>query len=825
MSRPDPALWARVERLLDDLLELEPAERARALERLAVEQPELRGPLEALMRADSSDPGVLEAGVGPLAAGLLEAGPGDPPEESEFPQVERYRIVRFLGRGGMGTVWLAERTDGHFGRAVALKVLKRGLDSDEIRRRFLLEREILARLEHPGIARLLDGGVVQDGRPYFAMEFIEGRPLTSHADALRLDLRQRLRLFEDVCEAVSHAQHQLIVHRDLKPSNILVTAEGQVKLLDFGIAKLLAESDLGSESPGLTRAGQVLLTPEYAAPEQLRGEPVTMATDVFALGVILYELLSGRHPFPRGSSFARLAGHASEPEPLAAPAARSRSRAAAESASTTAEAIASARGTLPGPLRRLLRGDLSIIVDKALRPEPGARYASAATLLEDLRRFRTGRPLHARPATLGYRARKYVRRHRVAVGAATAAFLALGIGLVGTIWQARAARRQAVRATAVTEFLSGLFEGSDPDAGVGSDPTARDLLARGAARIDSDLGGQPELQAELFRLIGRLYDKLGDYDSALPLLGRALEIRERLFPPGHPLRRESLLDLGSAHLQAMHLEVADSLLHLAVPHFSSPTARDSSWSTLLNNLAVLENRLGHEAEAESLYREALRVDRSIHGDEHVEVATDLSNLTSLLTSSGKLEEAESTGREALAMRRRLHPAGHTSIPYALHNLAFVIRKEGRIAEADSIYRECIERRRRVYPAGHPALAQTLRERASIRSQQGDYATADTLLREAAAMCARFLGEEHPDYALTLNELALVSFRRRDLAGAATGFARAAELLERSLPAGHPTLMTVQGNLAGTLERAGRTAEARAAKAKLERMRAAAAQAE
>jgi len=784
LSRLDAARWSRAGQLLGEILEMRPDERARELARIAADEPDLSASIEAMLRADERGSGVLEAGVAALAADLLARGEDGDDAEDDVPSVDRYRVLKFLGRGGMGSVWLAERTDGHFARPVALKVLKRGLDTDEIRRRFQREREILARMEHPGIARMLDGGVTGDGRPCFAMEYVEGRPITEHADQRRLDLRERLLLFERACEVVSYAQQHLVVHRDLKPSNILVTSDGQLKLLDFGIAKLLA--DPGDEPPDLTRTGQVLLTPEFAAPEQLRGEPVTMASDVFALGVILYELLSGRRPFP-GRAARRLGG-ASDPEaaPLGEAFGKSRADRGGTPEDTAAlAAAAKARRLQPRALRRQLRGELAVLVETALRAEPERRYGSAEALLHDLRRFRLGRPLLARPATVGYRARKYVRRHRVAVGAASAAIVALGIGFVATFWQARVARREAARAAAVTDFLAGLFEAADPDAGAGSDPRARELLARGATRIDTELRGQPELQADLLQLVGKLYDKLGDYDAAVPLLERALSLREQRLPPGHPRVREALVQAGSAHLQAMNLEAADSLLRRALVLLErAGGAAGAERGRLIGTLAVLEGRRGDGVAAESLYRAALEADRRHFGPEHEDVATDLNNLGGLLATEGRLDEALAVHREALAMRRRVLPPGHSEIPYSLANLAFVIDRLGRLGEADSLYRESIAMRRRIYPEGHPILAATLRELGALEVRRQNYDSADTLLREAADMVRRYLGARHPDYALAINERGVLAYRRGDFAAAAGAFALAAGILEAVLPEGH-----------------------------------------
>jgi len=759
---PGPDLWRRLDAALDQLLDLSAIERADALARLTRDDPELRPHLERLLRADARDDGVLEADAARLA-GPMEHD-DDPPPDAAGP----YRILHELGRGGMGAVYLARRDDGHFDQTVAVKVIKRGMDTAAVTGRFLRERQILAHLQHPGIARLLDGGVTGDGRPYFVMEHVDGRPLTEYADAAGLDLDARLDLCEAVVDAVRYAQERLVVHRDLKPSNILVTAEGAVKLLDFGIAKLL--DDDGDDGVTLTRPGQGLITPGYAAPEQIRGEPVTTATDVFALGVVMHELLTGRRP------------------------------AVVTSRSRTAALRAPAEeGGPPRPLR----GDLANIVAMAVREEPERRYASAAALLEDLRRFRRGRPVHARPDTAGYRLSRYLQRHRVAVSAAALVVLALAVGLAGTAWQAREAARQAARAQEVTSFLVGLFRAADPDASPGGEPTARDLLALGAARIDS-LSGDPDLQLELSRLVGGLAMELGDFDGAVPHLERALTLARTRSDADAPVVRQVLNDLGGAHLERMDLQAADSLFSHARALWDragDPGDQAPTLARLLNDQAVLASRSDDVATAERLYREALAIDERAFGRRSLPAAVDLSNLGVLLQDIDRLDEALALHHEVLEIRRALLPPDHSQIALSLHNLADLQRRRGEPDAADPLFREAIGMRRRLYPDGHPMLAGSLNQLAKVELGRGRFAAAESLMTESLDMRRRMLGDAHSDVAGTLNDLALLAFRRGDYATAAQGFGRALEVFDRILPASHRTCIAVQNNTAGTLLRA------------------------
>ena len=408
-----------------------------------------------------------------------------------------YRLIEPLGRGGMGEVYIAERADGRFEQKVAVKLVKRGEDTTEILRRFVRERRILARLEHPGIARLSDAGETTDGRPYFVMELVEGEPITSYCRNRRLSIDDRLRLLASCCDAVDAAHRGLVVHRDLKPSNVFVTSDGQVKLLDFGIAKLLAEDQEDRDDGQLTR----VLTPGYAAPEQILGGGVTVATDVFALGVVLYELLTGTLPYDR---------RATSSNELSARVEREVAQLPSAVASGTAQAAGVDQKRDRWTWR--LRGDLDAITMKALAHEPARRYPSAAAFAEDLRCYLTSRPVEARPDSHAYKLRKFVIRHRHGVAAAGVVVAALVAALAVSLVQISTTRREAERAAAAQAFLVSLFAQIDPDRYVGSAPTVQDLLQRGSERLELELAQQPELQAEMHAILGQVFDQLLLFD-------------------------------------------------------------------------------------------------------------------------------------------------------------------------------------------------------------------------------------------------------------------------------------------------------------------------
>ncbi|MEM9667262.1 MAG: serine/threonine-protein kinase, partial [Bacteroidota bacterium] len=496
-SPADAARWQAVSRLLDAVLDLAPADRATYLDQACAHDPSLRAEIEALLHLEDDDRLEDNAAVfaAPLLSGLAatdslgaprsEVDPGSAPRI--VAQIGPYRLVRQLGRGGMGAVYLAERADGVFEKQVALKVIRQGLDTQDVLNRFAYERQILATLDHPHIARLYDGGLTPDGRPYFVMEYVDGLPLLTYCDQHRLRTEQRLALFRTVCRAVQYAHQNLVVHRDLKPSNILVTTDGQVKLLDFGIAKLLAEE--AEEMEPLTMTGQRLMTPAYAAPEQVQGGPITTATDVYQLGVLLYELLTGQRPYEIKKrvrqEIERAVLHATPERPSTLV------RKLGTDSTETASTITTARATSIDGLERKLRGDLDTIVLMALKKDPGRRYASAEQLAEDLRRHGQGLPVVAHRDSAGYRVRKWVQRNRAAAAVTVIiGLLLLSTATLGTVFavttarQAAAIEREATRAEqaaaqaeGVNTFLQDILGSANP-AEAGYDVTVLQALRR-----------------------------------------------------------------------------------------------------------------------------------------------------------------------------------------------------------------------------------------------------------------------------------------------------------------------------------------------------------
>ncbi|MFL5458126.1 MAG: tetratricopeptide repeat protein [Myxococcales bacterium] len=660
-----------------------------------------------------------------------------------------------MGRGGMSRVFLAERVDGQFEQQVALKLLRPGLDSDLDLARLRAERQILATLNHPNIARLYDGGVTEEGRPYLVMEYIDGQPLDRHCEERRLTIRQRLELFRTVAEATEYAHRNLVVHRDLKPSNILVTATGTVKLLDFGLAKLLQPDS--RTATATTRAGHGWMTPEYAAPEQIRGTGVNTVTDVYQLGVVLYELLAGRLPFAdRGSLFElQTAILGEQPALPSAAVLRPRDHEAPNDSGAVREA-----GNVTLTRSRALRGDLDAIVMKALNKEPDRRYPSAAALREDLDRHLAGRAVLARPDRPGYRLRKFVRRHRG--GVAVAAAVAMGVGLAAIReYRLRAiAQAEARTAGAVEQYLLTVFGAADPllpqDTSA-SRSTARELLDRGVARLDTALAGQPDVRARLRTALGRVYVSLGLNDQAAAQLQLALAEQRALTGDRGRATVAVLDELGQLRSQQGRLEEADSLLSAALAlRRALLGSQDSSTAATMEHLAKVRRDRDEHTTAEALAREAIVVRRALHGDTALPTAASEHLLAEVLSSRGADKEAAELYRTALATRERLAGPNHPLVALTLFNLALTERRLGKVEVAESLYRRTLAIQQRALGEDHPQVAATLNaladllQKATPRSQE-----AESLLRQALAINRRVYGEQHPEVSTNLGNLAVI----------------------------------------------------------------------
>jgi eukaryotic-like serine/threonine-protein kinase len=696
-----PERWGQVKALLDGALEKGSAERLAFVAAACGEDPELQAEVESLLAFEEGSEAFIEEP-------LFGRSNGGPEGLAEGQRVGPYRVVREIGRGGMGTVYLAVRADEEFEQRVALKLVGMG-SAAQIVRRFRAERQILAHLDHPNIARLLDGGTAEDGRPYFVMDFVEGRPIDEYAG--ELPLRERLALFREVCAAVHFAHQNLVVHRDLKPGNILVTADGVPKLLDFGIAKLL---DPGQTDPGLSELGLRPMTLQYASPEQVKGETITTASDVYSLGVLLYVLLTGRSPY---------AAAADDRQGL--------ERAILEGNTVRPSAAVERREEA-----RRLAGDLDIIVLRAMDLEPGRRYASAEQLAADVQRYLDGLPVLARKDTAGYRMGKFVRRHKVGVGMAAAVMLLiLGFSATVTLLLGKA-ERERDRATAISKFLEDLFTVPDPASSRGETITAREVLDRGRRQITGELQAAPETRASLMETMGRVYRSLGLYDQSRFLLEESLRIRRRTL--GNDNLDVAAVEINLA-LALQNSEESESLTREALRIYRRHGATATpEYAAGLNNLGGLLEDRGEHAAAEALFREALSLKQKIPGSD-LEVARAYNNLGYLLYQKGDNAAAEPYLRKGLAMRRRLLGGEpHPDVATSLNNLASLLDVKGERAEAERLYREVLAMRRKLFGNRHLKVAQSLNNLTFVLLAEGRPAEAEPFAREALTIEA-----EHP----------------------------------------------------------------------------------
>ena len=809
--------FERIGELFERARELDAAARTQFLAREAGHEPEVRAEVERLLGLHDAE-GPLDDPESALDADFVaravDEETGGAIADRMPASVGPYRPLRLLGQGGMGAVYLAERSEADFVKQVAVKVLRSDRLDDQALRRFLAERRILAGLQHDNIASLIDGGTTDEGLPYVVMEHVEGEDLIRHAQRHELSLRARLELFRQVLAAVDYAHQHLIVHRDLKPSNMLVNQAGVPKLLDFGIAKLMArEGEEQTLVPTLTQTGMFVFTPEYASPEQVRGDAITTATDVYSLGLILYELLTGVRP----QKFETLGPLELE---------RVVCRQNPELPSQSAEKRRA----------RELAGDLDNIVLTALRKEPERRYGSASALSEDLRRFLEGLPVSARKDTWRYRSSKFVRRHRIAVAAGALFLLLLTGSSIGLALQSASlkrqrdiARRESQIAGEVTEFLVGLFELSVPGEVNANRLRAREVLDRGSREITSVVGSAPLVRAALLDAMGRAYLELGLNDEAEPLLEQSLalygdsglseehaestgQVARLRFAQGQMeegvslarralelLEREEEPDpgrLGHAHLLLASLLQESGRTEEALTHANQAhAALESTFGvgseaavSALGAIAGIHFDRGDYSLARDVIEQADAANLELYGEMHVKRAAMLRGRAVIHEARQEFEQAKVCREKALAIDREILGEDHPDVGDDLYALASTAEAMGDFEQAESILRDLLERDR-VQLGEHPAVALDLNDLASVLSSTGRFSEALTLFQEAAELQERVLPPDHPEIATTLSNTGVLFKRwgRRD--EARPYFERALEIRERTLEPDHPNLLT------------------------------------
>ncbi len=742
----------RADALFDEALNLPADQRDRFLDLRCAGESDLRADVAHLLRLAGTAAPALDAGCSPDLLADAAAGQADASLPRPGDVVGAWRIERQIGQGGMGAVFLVERADGQFTQTGALKLIRAGVDAEAVTRRFERERQILASLSHPHIARLLDGGRTADGRSYFVMEHVEGQPIDRACDARRLSIGERLVLVERVCLAIQHAHNQLVVHRDIKPSNIVVTADGDVKLLDFGIAGMLEPHGApGEPADGPAR----ILTPAYASPEQVRGLPPAIASDIYQIGLLLYELLTGLRAQPvdvrAPGELVRLVCDTTPPPP-------------SERIAEAPGDVCAARGASRRALARALRGDLDAIVDRALRKEPGRRYPTAAGLAEDLRRHRLGLPVGARADSVAYRAGRFVRRHRIGLAAAAAVLLTIGIAAPIVTYERMRAAEEHRRARQVEDVLGHLF--SVPSARqLSRAPSAEGLVEHAARLVRRDLGAQPASRARLMLRLGHAYLLLGRYDAAAELFEDARAARERVFG-------------------ADSAEVAECLLALAeAQHYG-----------------------GRYADAERNLRSAGALRAASFGPAHPDTLAVTLELGDLLHTRGDLAGAAQVLEQAIADMRRADAAPEM-LSRALRDLGNVQRDRGDLPQSDALFRESLQVLQRATFDASAQEAITRLYHARLLTRRGALADADAQLARALPALRRFYESDHPMIAFALQNrgyLRMAEGRRRE---AAADFDAAARMAVQCLGAGHPLTVRIAADRAELVRRQGRAADA------------------
>jgi serine/threonine protein kinase/tetratricopeptide (TPR) repeat protein len=733
------------------------------------------------------------------------------PEDSEDPAVDLtgerigpYRIVRSLGRGGMGEVFLAERADEQFRQQVAIKLVRRGLLSRHVQGRLKLERQILATLDHPNIARLFDGGTTTDGTPYIVMEYVDGEPIDTYCDSRSLTIEARLKLFMVICSAVHRAHQNLIVHRDLKPSNILVARDGTPKLLDFGIAKMLDDRQM-MHTMAVTQADYRVLTPDHASPEQIRGDPITTASDTYVLGVVLYELLCGCKPFTlKGNRLGDLERAICEESPPAP--------SVVIQAREDAPGIARQRGTSPARLRRELAGDLDNIVLMAMRKEAERRYSSVEQFAADIARHLDGMPVLARADAWSYRTGKFLKRHALVAGLA-AAFVALLIGFSITTYvqsgriaqerdvaQVERARAQTAqrRAEGVAEFLIDSFRAADPSHARGKEITAREILDQGAARIGKELSAQPDLQATLLDTIGSVYLSLDLPEDAQPLIEQGLAVRRKLFGEKHLDVARSLYSLNRVFEKKGDLKTAEALAVDSLAISTTLTGPDSlETANGLCRLGVIQHAKGEFANAQRQLNECLRIRVARLGRDHEEITVPLDNLARLAQERRDFVTAEGLYREALRIDLRTRGKDHPQYIRHLHNLATALHESGDLDGAEPLFREVVAQCRRILGPEHSDTIEATGSLARLLMDRGRFDEAQQTYEAALAASRKVHPEPHTEVGYLLASLGRLALERKEYAEAEARYREALAIYEKTLPPGH-------GYTAAALTMLGRT---------------------
>ncbi len=760
MSADHPDL--RALRIVRDALDTEPSLRDDLIRKRCQDDRELQQIVRQLLRQaaevdeDARDDGPIpgtEPPIDPLLGTML--GP--------------FRVIERIGRGGTGVIYRAEREHADFRQTVAIKLIRQGFDFEEVQRRFLRERRILARLNHPNLARFIDGGVTDERRPWFALEHVRGESITQWCDRRRLGVRDRVRRFLDVCGAVQYAHEQLVVHRDLKPGNILVDDSGTVKLLDFGISRLLMDEDEAGLTLTMLGHGRQALTPEYAAPEQFSGEPEGVATDVYSLAVILYVLVAGALPYDIDRRDVAAAGSVVRdvpPAPLAQAIGRSGNSA---EAAPTARRLAARNMSMRAYLAAV-RGDLGRIISKALQKDPRFRYSTVDAFADDIRRWLGGIPVRATGQRFGYRMGKFLLRNRLAAILTSVAAIATIAGIVGTVVQSRQSRFEAERANAVQDYLVSLFENAAPSREATPRLDVEALLRNGIERAQTEFAGKPLLQASMLNVLGRVHVEMGLTDQAQALLEQALDLLERAGDTRSSLFIDVLYELARVQRDRQRYPQTEALLRrgLALLPASEPAQR----VPFLRLLGVVIALNGDRERGLVELQKALALQRRLETPPGHRVAGLLGDIGYVLDVDGPVEESLPYYMESLDVGRRIYGVDHSDVATTLGNIGQNLHRRGKSAEARPYFEEALRIDEAVYTRPHTSVAASLGNLALVELESGNFQQAESLLRRALAIRESLFDPDDPRIAITASNLA-VALTRQGHFVAAEDFARRA----------------------------------------------------
>jgi serine/threonine protein kinase/tetratricopeptide (TPR) repeat protein len=799
------ARWQQIQSLFEQVVDSGTGERAAYLARACGDDTELQSSVQSLLESDNRTEDPLLQVIGQAAESLLE----DHQDRLIGTRVGPYRIVSILGHGGMSTVYRGERDESQYQQSVAIKVLQHATLHPRLRNRLHSERHILATLDHPSIARLIDSGDLEDGTPYLVMEHVDGESIDSYCDRRTLFIRERLELFVQVCAAVQYAHRNLVVHRDIKPSNIFVTAEGAPKLLDFGIAKLLAPESLSHTLP-VTRLQERILTPENAAPEQVLGRPITTATDTYALGVLLYQLVTGRSPY-RLLSYSQLQLERAicMDDPLR-PSQMVIAKLGNEKDADRSR-ISDRRGLSPQRLRTRLSGDLDAIIAMAMRKEPDRRYPSVEALADDLNRHLLGQPVRARHGDWRYNTAKFLRRHLLMVGGVVAAFLGLALVAGVTLWEnhrielaREATAQERDRAQQVSAFLVDVFSQADPFTAQGKDPTAKELLARGAAKISGNLSLQPEVRAQLLESIGLAYRRQGLAEGAIPLFEQAVAIRRQEQPLDNARISVAVANLARAMTDAGHLVSAEAYLEQAVSLSESGSEvqnpRTADILVQFGNFAL--DAKSDPVRAALLFGKAQNIYRATIGEQNQQMAAALNGLAYAALWTDNYSLAERYQREALAIFRATVSHNHPDNAVALATLGYILIQRGKYTDAEQVLNEALQIESNVFGVDNQRSAAIQADLGILYDREGDTARAIAATQTALKITREHLGPHHYLSGYYLDALANLYLKSNDLPAAEADARQALAVYALALPARHLYVATTHQLLGEVLLRRG-----------------------